>query len=110
MKVICLQCGNLVGGGGRGAEAGAQVPDHPGHPHSWERAMALEVEKSGWTCSRQKREDLLDTPVGGGTIAPFRIQDQHHLNSGTPAGRQTAACRTGPTPPPLEELDKYLLN
>lgn len=111
-KVVWLQSGNLVGGGGEGQRWEAQEPDHPGPSRSWERATALEVEKRGWTCSRQKREDLRDTAVGGGTIAPFRVQEQRHLTDGAPAGGQTLQpVGLGPPhPTPRGELDKYLLN
>lgn len=51
--------GGVVGGEGKGrGESIANRP--PWSSRQLGRVVASEVEKSGWTCSRQKRKDLLD--------------------------------------------------
>lgn len=55
-----LPCGNRGAGGVVRAEVGAQLTDCPGHPGGLERVVALEMETHGWTCSWQKRKELLD--------------------------------------------------
>ena len=56
VKVTLAAAWTLVRGPVRAA--GAQLTDHPRHPGSSERVVALEVEHGERTCSRQKKKDL----------------------------------------------------